>query len=138
MLSRRCFSIPMEFSPREILLIYLIADLNKNFIIHSLASILHVHNFTCPLSRVICSRIEIIFNHCSRLYRSSFIIFGKRSLPVISKKNKNKKRFLINVYKKDSLQSRWFFNIFFKVAASLRNFYLTIVVYYKKLLTWKS
>lgn len=137
MLSRRCFSIPMEFSPREILLIYLIADLNKNFIIHSLASILHVHNFTCPLSRVICSRIEIIFNHCSRLYRSSFIIFGKRSLPVISKK-KNKKRFLINVYKKDSLRSRWFFNIFFKVAASLRNFYLTIVVYYKKLLTWKS
>lgn len=92
LLSRRCFSIPMEFSPRGILLIYLIADLNKNFIIHSLASILHVHNFT--YRGLFAPKSKLFSNRCCR----SFIIFEKR--PLFQKKKK-KRSFYINVYKKD-------------------------------------
>lgn len=77
----------MEFSPREILLIYLIADLNKNFIIHSLASILHVHNFTCPLIEKLFAP-KIIFNRCSV---ARLLFFGKRSLKRYFKKKKKKK-----------------------------------------------
>lgn len=137
LLSRRCFSIPMEFSPRTNPIN--IPHRGSKQELHYTFIGFDITRTQLHLSRIIRPQIEIIFESLL-----SFVYYFLKT-SVIPKRKKKKRSFYINVYKKDippfDLDDD--FSIYFSRSlhrATLRNVYLMLyrvkVINLKK--SWKS